>query len=248
MRAFLAVLLLLYGSSAFAEPKLELGIGQTKFHAREDGTWFESQYETHNNLISGSWRVSLRDHFPTSKHFGWSVGYSYLGEFHGHNHASLWDSEAGKIPEDGSACNYANKSHGCMAWFNGSGKARGITLGLTADQKLKGLTVGVEGGIFIFKSSYDVSVDLYQGLNPTDPRMSALPPGSILEYNHATGTQRTWYFGARASYGYLFAEVLTFHNIFEQGRGPGGDVGLTGGKTWQATAGVSVPLKTVLGF
>jgi hypothetical protein len=236
-----AVILALAAPTALSGPKLELGIGQTKFHAREDGTWFQSQYETHNDLTSASWRLALRDYFTGSRHFGWSLGYSYLGSFSGHNRASLWDDEAGRIPADGSACDFENKSHGCLGWFDGSGKAKGITLGLTADHTFKGLTLGVEGGVFVFRSSYNVNLHLDQGINFDDSRGKFLP-GSTYEYNHATGTQGTWYVGYRASYGPVFAELLHFHNVFEQGRGPGGDVGLTGGKTVQVLIGVSINL------
>jgi hypothetical protein len=229
---------------AFAEridaAELDIGIGQTKFRAREDGTWFQSQYETHNDLKSGSWRIAVRDHFPRSRHFGWSIGYSDLGSFSGNNHASVWDDEAGRIPEDGSACSMENKSHGCLAWFRGTGKAKGMTLGLTADQRIGPVTVGAELGAFFFRSHYDVTIEFNQGMNFMDSR-GEFAPGSSYEYNHATGTQRTWYYGYRASYGRFYVEVLRFFNVYEQGRGPGGDVGLTGGATIQATAGISIP-------
>jgi hypothetical protein len=239
--AFLAGVVCSVALQSLAQPRLEVGLGQTKFHAREDGTWWQSQYETHNDLTSASWRLALRDYFTGSRHFGWSLGYSYLGSFSGHNRASLWDEEVGRIPADGSACDFENKSHGCLGWFNGSGKARGVTLGLTADRTIRGLTFGVEGGVFVFRSSYDVTLHLDQGINFDDSR-GKFPPGSTYEYNHATGTHGTWYVGYRASYGYLFAQVLSFHNVFEQGRGPGGDVGLTGGRTKQVLVGISVPI------
>lgn len=229
---------------------VEIGIGQTTFRAREDGTWWQSQYETHNDLKSRSWRVAVRDHFRGSSRFGWSVGYSDLGRFSGNNHASIWDSEAGKISEDDSQCQPSNFSHGCMAWFRGAGKAKGITFGLTADHKLGPVVVGVEGGLFVFRSSYDVTITYPNGLMPagvlpdgtvtSNPDVPAVPAGGSADYHRATGTHRTPYYGVRLGYGYLYAQALVFHNVYEQGNYSGGDVGLTGGRTVQVTAGIAI--------
>lgn len=219
-----------------AEPQLELRLGKTKFNAREDGVWWQSQYETHNDLTSSSYKIGVSDLFPRQKgntyRLGWRLAYTYLGKFSGNNHATIWDSDVG-VPGDDSQCHIENDAHGCMARYRGHGEAEGVALGATLERNIGPLVVSVEGGPFYFRSSYDVLVTYPRGFN-------VFPAGSTRAYNHATGSHLTWYGGIRAAHKFFYVEILQYHNVYEQGRGPEGDVGLTGGRTRQILAGVTV--------
>jgi len=238
LAAFLAGVLVALGYGAIAEPRVELEmmLGQTKFHAREDGTWWQSgpSSETKNGLISSSYLLGMK---YTAGAVGLRYGYTRLGDYSGDNWASVRDEDANHVL-NADTCN-ATTAKDCPALYRGRGRAQGLYFGPTLEHSFGGLTVLGEVGMFLFRSTYDVTV-----YHPYDNLF--VPKGNSFEYNHATGNHATWYWGAELAYK-LFRDASAvllyreYRNIYQQGAMPGGDVGLTGGRTRQLLAGVSIP-------
>ncbi len=234
--AFLAGVIVALGWGAFAAPEFEMLLGQTKFHAREDGTWWQSgpSAVTNNSFISSSYLLGLK---WSGEHFGFRAGYTRLGDYSGRNVASVLDEDAEHVVT-ADTCD-PSSAHDCPAQYNGQGRAQGIYLGPTVEYKRGPLSGLIEFGALFFRSTYDVTV-----CRPYDN--AVVPKGQCYDYNHATGDHYTWYWGAQAGYRmFRHADAVLLYreywNVYQQGRAMGGDVGLTGGRARQILAGVSIP-------
>lgn len=230
----------------YPRAEFELMQGKTKFHAREDGTWFQSAHQTNNSLESSSYLLGLK--LYANEGWGLRVGYTRLGDFKGDNWASVRDQDA-QHSLSPSTCD-PGTGRDCLALYTGRGHAQGLYYGPFVERSFGQARGLLELGFFSFRSNYDVTV-----LHPYDDVFT--PRGNSYEYNHATGEHTTWYVGLGASYPFFKGASLAilaraYKNVFEQGdhacpaggAQPGqvcGDVGLTGGWTRQVLAGVQVP-------
>lgn len=247
LRDLLLVLLGALIGNALMSPAadFEMMLGKTKFHAREDGIWWQRNQETNNSLVSSSYLLGLK--WNASKHVGARFGYTRLGDFSGENWASVRDEDASHHM-DATTCN-PKTGQDCLALYSGRGHTSGFYLGPFAETKVGPVQLLGEIGVFKFRSRYDVTV-----LHPYDDVFT--PRGNSYEYNHATGDHWTWYLGTQIGYKFFrdasaVLLVRYYKNVYEQGANsckggalPGqvcGDVGLTGGWTRQVLAGVSVP-------
>jgi hypothetical protein len=236
--SFLAGAICSVSLQSLAQTRLEIGLGQTKFHARENGTWWQSgpSSSTNNQLISGSYLFGLGWSGDT---FGFRVGYTRLGDYAGKNNVASVHDEDADHPLTAETCN-PDTAKDCPAYYNGSGRAQGLYIGPTAERKFRSFVGVFELGLLFFRSTYDVTV-----YHPYDRAFGAA--GNSFEHNMATGDHMTWYWGVSASYKlYRDASAVLLYrqywNVYEQGRMPGGDVGLTGGRTRQLLVGISVAI------
>ena len=211
-------------------------LGQTKFRERENGTWWQSgpSAVTDNNLISSSYLIGLK---WAGERYGFRIGYTRLGDYAGDNWASVWDEDADHVLT-ATTCDPVSANN-CPALYKGTGRAQGVYFGPTVENRWGKWGALAEAGLFFFRSTYDVSV-----FHPYDDHF--VPKGNTYEYRRASGDHWTWYVGLQLSYK-LFRDadlvvlLRQYYNVYEQGLMPGGDVGLTGGRTRQLLAGVSIP-------
>lgn len=194
------------------EFKFEIGGGFTKYHPREDGTWWQSnpQLKTDNNFKSFGYQIGMR--WPNVR-----LAFVNLGHFYGDNNFvgdDAKDRYPFQCPLHWDECQYNAKI---------SGNAYGLSLGPVVEKKIHGFTVGAEGGVFVYRSNQKTFVTPLEGQNI-----------EAFSYNRMWGVHRTWYLGAAIGRGPWSLNYRVYNDIFEQGDtsgGKGGDAGMTGGPT-----------------
>lgn len=203
--------------SSFAGPVLEVGAGLSKYHAREDGIWQQSnsQLQTHNYFDTKGYQIGAR--WDLARHIAARLAYVNLGHFYADNEFVMDDSVDHyplQCPKDPGDCKMRGKI---------SGNAYGLSLGPVLRGTWKGIIGEIEGGGFIFRSNQKTAV--------CQQEAGGLAEG-CWSYNRMWGVHRTWYVGGAVGYGPVSLSYRLYWNVFEQGTHmPGGDAGITGGKT-----------------
>lgn len=216
------LLLLLIGAvignviMSHAGPTVEIGLGTTRYHTREDGTWYQSNalLQTHNDLESYGYRLGAR--WDVSDNWSLRASWVNLGHYYGDNEF-VEDRSARRsalnCPADGSDCKMRGKI---------SGGAYGLTFGPVLRWNMAGFQFQAEAGLYIYRSQQNtvICAEEYGG---TDH-----PKDGCWNYNVMYGMHRTPYAGVSIGQGPLSLQYVLFHNVYEQGNHPGGDAGLTG--------------------
>lgn len=210
------ILGVLIAPGAYAQ-HLEISTGITKFHAREDGIWWQSneQLQTRNDFKSQGYQIGAR--WDLARHVAARLAWVNLGHFYADNEF-VGDDSVDHYPFQCAINPWDCKLRGKI-----SGTAYGVTLGPVLRGDWRGWTGEIEGGAFVFRSTQNTVVC---------PEEAGSPYESCFSYNRMWGVHRTWYMGAGIGRGRWMINYRLYHNVYEQGNTmPGGDVGITGGPT-----------------
>jgi len=214
----LMILALLTPNPANAQ-RLELGVGSTRY-GTTDGIWYQSTYPHSNDLTGSSqfigWSAPFAERWqalPPTR-FGWRAAAVHLGSF---SNSAYWEpDEAFFHPGTFPRCDVVRLSD---CWNgDGSGDVWGVSLGLTIERDFGGLTLGAEGGSF-----------LYYGKWTQTWRAPNNASSGVLQM---TETHLTPYVGVNARYGYAFVMLRGYKGVH---------AGLADRVLRQVVVGVSIP-------
>lgn len=201
--AILFLLALLTPNPANAQARLELSAGQTNYGSH-DGIWYDSFYPFNNATNVGAQVLSYS--VP-----GWRYSFVHMGEA---SNTAQWGMHE-RVDE------IANPALIGQPVFGGAGYGDvfGLSAGKTAEWRLRPVTIGLEGGLFLYRGEWH---ETYWPLDNPAAR----------GYDHTSHINLTTYAGASARRGNLFAEYRVYYNIQN---------GLVNHSARQILLGVSVP-------
>lgn len=217
--------------------RVELGAGQCQQARAGKGSWWNDHYATRLDLVDDCHQLGLSATPWQWKgaDIGWRFAYVNLGRTKIDSVMAYRDDEQFSNP-DGTGCDWLNEGRGCLIDVMGGGRARGFSLGAIAERSFGGLTVGVEGGGFVYYNHFTVYVDSHP--NGQTPAGHWLPA----RWDMARGWVGTTYLGANLRYGWLTAAVRTYAKITAHQSGCPGCSGVTNGEAWQVNVGLSIPV------
>lgn len=198
--------------------RLELIGGQCKVHPIGTGIWFQREYPHTLELASGCFQISISEILMRRGKWGYGLrlGYVDLGTARMDSEFAVLDQEQHLVP-NGADCNQVTFS-GCKARGRSAQRTQGFTLGALVERRTGSrTTLGLEGGLFVYSGSFDVTVDVH-GM-PQDTRW-------VL---HWQGEQISPYFGATLQNGHLFMLARVYTQIRAAEHGCGGCSGFTKG-------------------
>lgn len=185
------------------DTRWEFAAGQTDYGSH-DGIWYDSFYPFNNETNVGSQILSLS--VP-----GWRASFVHLGEA---ANTAQWGMHE-------RADEIANPALITEPTFGGAGYGDvfGISLGKTIERTMRGLQLGAEGGLFLYRGEWH---ETYWPLdNP-----------SAQGFDHTSHINLTTYAGATLRYGRLFAQYRVYYNIQN---------GLVNHSARQIAVGLSIP-------
>lgn len=225
------IYVLVTGTAASEEPRIEALAGGCKQHAVGDGVWWNSNYPYTLDMRSGCAQLSMSE--IRSRRGPWGhgmrVAYVNFGSIHANGVYPMRDEEQFTTKPDGMHCNTSNW-HGCVGKGVGVQKAEGMSWGYIVERDLGAVTLGGEAGLFVYYSSWRVLIDSY----PVAGKFG--PVDMTFE-----GWQATPFLGATLRYRYLFAQARAYASMKAATHGCSGCSGVTNGTGTQVAAGLSVP-------
>lgn len=124
-------------------------VGRCKHEAAKDGTFYQSNLQTNNQLQPSCFSLGLGGQFNAL--WGWKVAYHDFGTIRARdNHVTQRDVDAFKAT---ASCNPSTKE-GCTARMDGEGKNTGLSLALTRRVQMDGFQFVGEGGLLFFSSKF----------------------------------------------------------------------------------------------
>ena len=159
IRTAIAVALAAAAFSAHAA-QVEIGAGQAQYQTLGNGIWYQEGFQHTLGLKSPAFMAGLTG--DATRHVAWHLDYVYLGR------ASVdsWDT-----PND---ANYSGHGYNGtplpLAHYIGSGSVYGFAATLEAHTSGR-LRFGVEGGPFIYRASWSLSVPNWYPSVETQPRI-----------------------------------------------------------------------------
>ncbi|MGN6661602.1 MAG: hypothetical protein ACTHKN_21665 [Achromobacter mucicolens] len=156
--------------------RLEAAIGQSRYTAQSDGTYYQEGMPHQLKLNAPAWSAGFTGPVYRSASWGvdWHVNYTDLGRV---------SVDCTCTPLD---ANYdlATKRKGDMAipdaHFQGSGRARGVALTLEPYVMYRGWRFGIEGGLFPYRPEFDVTVsDLAYSMDGPRTTINASTPRAV---------------------------------------------------------------------
>lgn len=219
----LAVGMALAFTAEAADLRWEASGGVCKLGLAPSGIWWDERYEHDVDVTSGCYQLGLSAapwHWK-GWDFGWRAAYVDLGKFSADSMAPSRDEDMDRQP-DGSECD-RNTWKDCVTHFDGQGRAYGLSLGPLMERDVGKLRLGMETGLYLYRSHYTVTTTHQYGYSEV--------------WDRARGTLVTPYLGVTANYGYFMTTARVYASIREDG-GCGGCCGLTRGPAFQLTAGV----------
>jgi hypothetical protein len=203
------------GIASHAGPVFEIGGGPTKYAVREKCALWQQCHdslEINDEFKSWGYQVGLR--FPVDSSVSVRAAFVNLGHAYfnntwvGDGNTEHYPLRCPDVPDD---CRWRGK---------GSVSAYGISLGPVLRDQWGAWHGELEGGAFLFRS--------YQKMNVCAEDGQDVP---CFSYNRMYGNHRTWYVGTGFGRGPWTLNWRVYWNIYEQGSAPGGEPGITGGKT-----------------
>ena len=150
MKKFLLACLLAIAPVAYAEPRIEFGLGYAQGHKMPDNTWYQKGFPYSMDLRSASWSLGVTDDItPTLRYH---VKYVAFGVAKTDALATPVDDNflAGATPPCKGECVAVSR-------FVGSGRSDGIAAMLEKHTTGE-IEYGVSGGLFVFQPTWDVTV------------------------------------------------------------------------------------------
>lgn len=185
MRALLLMLLLaLVPFSALAQDRLEFSAGQT-YYGTEPGIWYNTFYPFSDSKNVGSQMISYR--IP-----GWRASFVHLGEA---SVNAVWG--ANEYVDE-----VANPSLVGAPVYGGTGYGDifGVSAGKAFEDTLGGWTVGMEGGLFLYRGEWH------------ETSWALSDPSRVL-HDDTWHVNLTTYGAASARRGILFAEYRVYYKL-----------------------------------
>ncbi len=211
-----AVILVLAAPAALAGPVFELGGGATKYSVREHcALWQQcnSQLETHDEFKSFGYQVGARwdvDSLTSVRAAFVYFGHGYFNNtWVGDGNTDHYPFRCPQVPDD------------CRWRGRGSVVAYGLSLGPVLRDQWGAWHGELEGGAFLYRSNQKLNVC------PEDGQSD----GGCFSFNRMWGVHRTWYVGTGIGRGPWTINYRAYWNVYEQGSGPSGEPGITGGTT-----------------
>lgn len=198
--------------------RLELLGGHCKVQPIGSGIWFQREYPHELELTSGCFQISISEILARRGQWGYGLrlGYVDLGTTRMDSEFAVLDQEQHLVP-NGDDCNPVTLS-GCKGRGRSAQSVRGITLGALAERRTGSrTTVGLEGGLFLYSGSFDVSIDVHGMPAPTRWDL------------HWQGEQVSPYFGVTLQHGPLLLLARVYTQIRAAEHGCGGCSGFTQG-------------------
>lgn len=149
----LAGLLIGIAGSNFAQQKgleLQAERGTCHHHQAVDGTFYQSKYQTNNQLNPNCSGIALAGLFDDER--GWRVSYQDFGTIRARDNRFTRLDEEAHLPVL-PACNHTTLS-GCMASMYGQGSMKGVSFSLTRRWPVKGVDLLGEAGLLFFNSEF----------------------------------------------------------------------------------------------
>lgn len=230
--ALLALFLYAKPTAAGEQLRLEVLAGQCEAERLPDGGWWSAHYPHAFDLRSDCYQLSVSEIF--TQRAGWDlgmrVGHVDMGRMYVRALWWLRDEDFQRKP-DGQSCDPRTMKD-CLGRGTLWQKVRGFTLGGLAErQVLPPLRLGVEGGLFVYEGSFQVSVKPY--------------PHPDTYKGWTSGVYRGWqlspYLGATANIGYVMFSARVYTIVRAAEHGCGGCSGPTKGPVTQIAAGVQIP-------
>jgi hypothetical protein len=130
--------------------ELQAEAGQCHYGLQRDGTFYQSDRTTSNDLRTACGSLAIAGRFDELR--GWRVAYMNLGTIRSRdNHVTQWDEErAQPLPP----CDPVTK-HGCTAVMHGEGRNYGFLFSLTKRFPMEHFDVIGEAGLFFFRSKFN---------------------------------------------------------------------------------------------
>lgn len=162
----LAVLLALFAHfrTAHADEGVRLEVlgGQCQVSAIGSGVWYQREYPHDLQLSSACLQIGISE-ILTQRHgfdLGVRLAYVDLGTARMRSEFAVLDHEQRLVP-NGQDCNPVTFS-GCKAYGKSVQRIQGISVGVLAERDVgHSLRVGLEGGVFLYTGSFDVSIDVH---------------------------------------------------------------------------------------
>lgn len=207
-------LLIGIGVTAFSQQKgleFRAEAGTCHHHVSTDGLFYQSPYQTNNQLNPGCSTLSLAGMFDDYR--GWRIGYHDFGTIRARDNRFMrLDSEARATtgPCDPSTL------HGCKGSMYGEGNMKGISFSLTKRQPFHGIDLIGEAGLLFFESSFNA----WASKDEDGKVLYVVEKGSILNLpNLVLGGGVRWkdfYITARRNFSLQHrAQSLTDFNVTE---------------------------------
>ena len=243
LKILILMLLMLIAGTAHAEGlRLEAGYGICKAQKAQEGTWYQDQFEHHQELkdrcgeIGLAWDTPLRD-------VSLKARYTSLGQFSTHAQANSDDNDnkalRGTVNPDNRRAECASAfAADCLYQWDGSGGVKGFLFAVGWEPlQLGPVKVGAEAGLFLYKARWRETV------HPIDC------PGNQcwqMQIDQRTGWQRGPEFGVTARWDWLYAALRRYDlrmpgdtmNPLEPHQAPGITAGFRG-PIYQFVVGVS---------
>ena len=196
------------------------GIGACRLTGLDEGVWWQQQFDGYKSnqnsaCVEAEWRQE--------GNAGFSVGFAHLGYLHGNNLATINDTTYATKTYTGGECK--GDGTNCLARFLVDVADYGVTLG---GFKNFG-RLSLEGGLFVYRSEFDVTV---QRIN--DPQ-SGYP---LLAEYRITAYHTTPYLGIAYNLGEFYGRLRLYQNINQDGKAYPYK-GLTSGLAIALTGGIN---------
>lgn len=196
-----------------------IGLGACRLTGLTEGVWAQDQFDGFKgNLSSACTEAEWRSEGKS----GFTVGLAHLGYLHGNNLATINDTTDAYKTYTGGAC--AKDGTNCLARFLVDVANYGVTLGAFT-------TFGrfsLEGGVFFYRSEFDVTV---QRIHDPQTSYPLLAEYRIVAYHN------TPYVGVAYSAHDFYARLRVYQEINQDGE-TYPYKGLTSGPAIALTAGV----------
>ncbi len=217
LACFLAGLIVALAVSSFAGGSV--GVGACRHTGLDEGVWGQQQFDGFKGNVDSA---CVEAQWMSSGKSGWSIGLAHLGYLHGSSLATIDDNTYEMKTYTGGACQPNGKN--CLARFDVDSAEYGVTLGLFT----KVGPVTLEGGVFVYRSNFNVAV--YRiGEESGYPEFNSY---------HIRAYHNTPYLGIAARSKDLYARLRVYQEINQDGAAYPFK-GLTSGPVIALTAGVT---------
>jgi hypothetical protein len=235
---FAALLYALAGAALAEGVRAELSVGTCRYGRAQDGSWWSERYRHDFDytvrcgiaaLSAAPWKLGRGS-------IGWRVAWVDLGTAKADTDRLARDDEdQSGIRHNGDECN-AETWQGCVGRWEQRGSAHGVSIGLLAERTHGRTTIGMEAGMYRFKSAWVV-----HGTLPA-PGTCAACPIALLHWDMARAWHTTPYIGVMAEHRGWFAQLRRYSAIYASrakvdplmhGAIGGPLVQITAGYTWK---------------
>jgi hypothetical protein len=238
-KAGMVAVALLVSAAVQAEVRLELATGVAKHQLAPEGSWWYEGFQTNVRTRTSAFSVGLL-WTPIERgrtRLGLRAGYSDLGRVTADNAFPIYEDWSMADARVNPNCDRATLA-GCTGKYHGAGKAKGFYIGPALDRDFGGLTLGVEGGLFLYRSEW-VAINA----RAVDGAGEFIPPGwDQIRWDHVRNHHGTWYGGLNARWRGLFVTWRRYSNVRAADTSKGFEyVGMTSGPVWSFMVGASLP-------